>query len=737
MITKIEIAGEASFPPGGVTISPARVNYLFGANGTGKTTISRAINSSTSDDSASDDSASDNGFKIEWDGGTPLEAFVYNKDFIENNFGSQMLGVFTLGAAEKKTLEDLHVKNEEKSEIKNNINTRSLTLSEKKSERDQKYERFKEDCWKQKVQFETNFKDALTGSIRSKEVFCNKILAENTNNKSQLQFLETLQQKAQTLFSGSTEQIPLMPMQDFSALQQALSNPIWQKSVIGSADIGIAQLIDKLENSDWVRQGRQYLEHSEEDCPFCQQNLPDDFKGQLERYFGEQFAKDTNLIKDLIDEHTNQCRQILHPLENLSENQKPFFEDGFEKAVQTLRQIFQQNHRLFEQKVAGPSQKIESKSIETACENVSKLIVAGNTKITDHNNQIENINSERKILTGEVWKYILEELKVSLEQYKKEIPDLKKAIDNLNTQIEDKNTELSKLEQEIADLEKKSVSVQPTVDTINKTLSSYGFTGFKLSVDEDEKNKYRLVRNGRKDEGIHKTLSEGEKSFITFLYFYYLIYGSASSSGTLSDRIVVFDDPVSSLDSSILFVVNSLVRKVTSDVLCSKGKIKQAFILTHNVFFHKQVSFRSDERHNFWVLRKIDGHTSVDEHGSKNPVKTAYGLLWDELKQETLSQTALPNALRRILEYYFKILGGYDFDSLLDKFEGEEKIIVESLIAWAHTSSHGLFEDEDHTLGDIDLKIQCGLFESIFEKTGNIAHYNMMMGKGLSIESDS
>lgn len=64
-------------------------------------------------------------------------------------------------------------------------------------------------------------------------------------------------------------------------------------------------------------------------------------------------------------------------------------------------------------------------------------------------------------------------------------------------------------------------------------------------------------------------------------------------------KILVIDDPVSSLDSQVLFIVNSLIQHL----IANKGKTKpekkafknplfleQVFILTHNIYFHKEVS---------------------------------------------------------------------------------------------------------------------------------------------------
>ena len=52
----------------------------------------------------------------------------------------------------------------------------------------------------------------------------------------------------------------------------------------------------------------------------------------------------------------------------------------------------------------------------------------------------------------------------------------------------------------------------------------------------------------------------------------------------------MFDDPVPSLDSDVLFV-SSLIRRVLDDACAGIRQVKQVFVLTHNIYFHKEVSF--------------------------------------------------------------------------------------------------------------------------------------------------
>lgn len=141
---------------------------------------------------------------------------------------------------------------------------------------------------------------------------------------------------------------------------------------------------------------------------------------------------------------------------------------------------------------------------------------------------------------------------------------------------------------------------------------------------------YKLIRADGAD--AKETLSEGEKNFVTFLYFYHLLKGSDSETGITRDRIVVFDDPVSSLDSDILFIVSSLIRELFGEVRNGAGHIKQIFVLTHNVYFHKEVTFNRNRSNNamneetFWVVRKPDLESKLEKCDS-NPVKTSYELL--------------------------------------------------------------------------------------------------------------
>ena len=119
-------------------------------------------------------------------------------------------------------------------------------------------------------------------------------------------------------------------------------------------------------------------------------------------------------------------------------------------------------------------------------------------------------------------------------------------IEGLEAKIAERKASAPGLDAQLKAKEASITSVKPTIDEINRILFSFGFTSFKLAVAGERGDMYRIVRLDGSDAA--KTLSEGERSFITFLYFYHMLAGSTSGTGSTVEKVAVFDDPVSSLD---------------------------------------------------------------------------------------------------------------------------------------------------------------------------------------------
>ena len=731
MIESIQISDIATYSCGPEDLCDLSMfNYFFGTNATGKTTVSRII--------ANEDKYPT--CKVNWKGGIKLQPMVYNQDFVETNFNQseELKGVFTLGEKNIDTINKIAAAKTEIDTLTKKIENLNKNLHGENGEGGKEGELkslesdIKIKCWAQKQKHDAKLKGAFEGFRNSAEKFKVKVLEELGANDAPLEALADLEKKAETVFGPTPSIEKLIPGIDLADILSHEAHPILKKRVIGKSDVDIAAMIRKLGNSDWIREGLKYYEANERVCPFCQQSTEEAFMKSLNEYFDETFEKDTKAIDDLAANYQIASNRIQQQISSIIANPSKFLDiEKLKTEKKLLESLIKTNAQRISSKKKEPSQVVELEHIGNVGSAINGLIDAANVLIAEHNKMAENLSQERRDLTAKVWKYLLEkELKGDLGTYKTKRNALSKAIDSMKAQISLTKTDRTKKVVEIQELEKRTTSIQPTIDGINALLSSFGCQSFSIAK-ADKGTRYKLIRSDGTD--AKSTLSEGEKNFVTFLYFYHLLKGSESESGMTTDRVVAIDDPVSSLDSDILFIVSSLIKNLFAEVRTGKSIIKQVFVLTHNVYFHKEVTFNPRRSCNdamneetFWIIRKPGLESKVVKYNS-NPIKTSYELLWDEVRNPNRSNLTIQNTLRRILENYFKILGGVDPDKICSMFEGKEKLVCNSLFSWVNEGSHYALDDLYVSIGDSLVETYLKVFKEIFEKLGHFAHYEMMM----------
>lgn len=717
MITTIHLKGIATYTddPEVVISDLTKVNFFYGANGSGKTTISRLVRKPGDYVTC----------QVHW-ASTPMEVLVYNEDFVnENIFQSELIkGVYTFGQEARAVEEQIIAKKAEIERLESDIRGYTDNISTKTREKESLEEVFIGQCWTIKERFDEFFEKAFTGCRNDKKKFKEKILQENGSNSSEIVSLEILKEKAATIFADGAQTYSNLNLLNCDRLLSLETSQILEASIIGKEGVNIAGLITKLSNSDWVKAGQKYLSNSEGCCPFCQQStISEGFKKQLEEYFDDTFESQMGELRSIQNDYIRESDRVISELRRVFSSDNPLLDNTrLDQIIRSLEKQKITNETLLRDKVEKPSAPIQLHSTREIVEEISAFYEISIAKITHHNQQITNLNAEKTTLTNQVWRFALEEIKEDITAYLKRYNDLTLAIDGLESGISKKRTKIQEAAQELSQLEVQVTNIEGTIAAINTILQSFGFSNFRLEK-ADNGSYYKVVRLGGGD--AKRTLSEGEKTFLSFLYFYHLIKGSNTSDGTLTNRVVVFDDPISSLDSDVLFIVSSLIRRLIGDVKNGSGHVKQVLILTHNVYFHKEITFDfcgNDFGH--WVVKKRQGISSVVKHNT-NPVKTSYQILWDDVKNGNVA--TVRNTMRRILENYFKVLGGINLDDLAEQFDGEDKFICKSLISWIHDGSHAINDDMFVDPGeDVADKYQ-EIFKAIFLNSGHEAHYNMMM----------
>ena len=170
---------EATFH--GQVIEPTYVNFFYGRNGAGKSTVARAIEHNDG---------------LEWQNGHVADDFdvlVYSQDFINRNFATygNLRGVFTIS----ETNIEIQKQVEEKSNQKNELEAKAGNYTEEKTKKDGEQfvirKTFEDGCWKKTRDICDTFKDAVKGT-GTKKLFADAVLSVKTPKEYNLEALAKL-----------------------------------------------------------------------------------------------------------------------------------------------------------------------------------------------------------------------------------------------------------------------------------------------------------------------------------------------------------------------------------------------------------------------------------------------------------------------------------------------------------------------------------------------------------------
>ncbi len=736
MIKTIKLKNCATYLSEGTSIENCqKINFFYGPNGSGKSTISNFLQDPT-----------DLLYReciIEWENDTAVDIMVYNRRFRERNFKENIAGVFTLGQATIEDIRALEEMKEQRAKKNEDYTTRGNTLQKKLQEEIAYKATFRDTVWERILKpNEADFQEAFSGFRNNKERFRDEVLRRYQISHSSTETRDALLVRAKTLFARKPEKCPIIPFVLDNIVEQIAeieTAAIWSKVIVGNRDLPIGRLIEVLDNADWVSQGRKHL-REDGICPFCQkQTITDELKNQLDAFFSGEYEQDVSLIKQFIGQYSSYTDELLSRIKTLRTSLGSYPAAGIEASkidpiIELLNGYFSKNKAEMLIKEKEPGRIISLTETAATTSSMKQLVINGNAAVTKHNEMVDNYTSEKDTLVADIWVFLMDENEALIAGYLNDIETFTKAKKGIQKGIDVCKQQLDDLDGKIVEAGKNITSVQPTVDEINRSLKSYGFTNFKIVPSPAQPNAYQIQRM----DGTlaTNTLSEGEETFISFLYFLQFAKGSIDVAKVSNRKVLVLDDPICSLDSTVLYIVSSLVKGLIKDVREGNSDVEQIFILTHNVFFHKETAFidRRTEVCNdihFWIISKDNNISTIKAYERNNPIKTSYELLWEELKSNTnASLITTQNIMRRILENYFSILGKTKDDTIVDSFSTiEEKMICRSLLSWINDGSHTIPDDLyiDSYTDSIDRYKQ--IFKEVFFKMGHEAHYKMMMGE--------
>ena len=281
-----------------VNVNFKNLNFIYGGNGTGKTTISKLISGEIQHPSCTVDFDSQE---------STDKVLVYNKTFVERNFREvgEIAGIFTLGSEAGDILDIIKSKEDELENTRSEIKSRDTSIKNFEQKIREQESAFDDDCWSTKSKYDKVFPLAMTGTRGSKKVFSKKCLEEHkSSDDTPAKSIEELQKLYQAAYTKGAAQYSLYDQLDLLKAHLLDENRLLRKSITGKADSDIGRFIEYLGASDWVRRGTELAKHSGGKCPFCSQPLPENIYSDIEAFFDDAYQQECNELSRYLTDYS-------------------------------------------------------------------------------------------------------------------------------------------------------------------------------------------------------------------------------------------------------------------------------------------------------------------------------------------------------------------------------------------------------------------------------------------------
>lgn len=663
-----------------------KVNFFFGYNGSGKSTIVKYLYNLSLEANLKAQEFNDC-LQIGYVENTH-QIIVFDENFTEVNFNKNpvLKGVFSLN--QTNTIIDGQIATEEVSINKYNelIRKKTISIESVANDKRQKQNDLLEHCWRQRNSFGTFTKISLSHS-GSKPNNLQEIKNKLTNSILTVPTIEKLSERYQLLYETEIKQINQIVnshlYKEIRVIEIKLQK-LLKEVIVGNEDVDIAALIVKINARSWVETGVQYIDKTDGVCPFCQQETIDDsLRDQFSKYFDLSYKEKIGELGALQNNYKQKAETFLANINSVQNEFNP--NNMVSNIYHNLQGHFNNNYLKVANKIEHPNERKNIVPLNSFQADLSGIV----KEIKENNKTFSELNVNRTNLSSEIWHFMATNCKTKIDEVAAKEIKYQRITDLANFLIADYRAKILSSKQSIEILRSQTVNTKEAVDNINLILKNAGYDGFEIAEKDAVNNisQYYLKRLNTVDGSpIFKSLSEGEKNFISFLYFFQLCIGTDDIQNNGSKKkMIVIDDPVSSLDSQALFVVSTLIHNLilrkgdnpkSDKKLFKNDSISQVFIFTHNLYFYKEVSF--DKRPictDYWHLRiiKINNKTSINGEYNKT-IYDDYSLLWNTIKELKANIPAtsslnivIANSMRRLIESYVNFIG-YGKDSWASLF---------------------------------------------------------------------
>ena len=731
MISQLSMRKVASFKETPAILdTDKRVNLIYGLNGTGKSTISRYLRDKNHTDFSH--------CSVNCDGDEVIH--VYNQDYIEDTFFEDLPGIFTIAKENKEAQSAISNAEKEIATLEAEVSAKNNDLSLISNELASRSETAKDKCWEIKTSYSGGDRvlDYCLSGLGRKELLFAHLNSIPKPAEKPMKTIAEIEEEIKKITAGAASRLNSLNPFSFGG-ETIETDEIFSKVIVGSTDSTVAALIEKLQNSSWVKQGIDFLPEeigeTNETCPFCQQTtISKDFIASIKDYFDESYENDRRAIEENLEGYKVMVEAFpkasgFTPHEMLSARKSEF-----EAKHSELTSTFARNIQSIQIKLNDPSQKLILINTSTLISDLNELIDDANAAVKTHNAKIENPDAIKAAAKKEFWEIMRWEYDQTLENLANERTTAEAKASALEGEIKNLADKVKEQKRIIATKQRETINVDESIHEINAALVDLGIDDFrikKVKGHSKEGDFYKLVRD-ENDSNVFKSLSEGEKMIISFLYFLEACRKRGSATDTVRKKIVVIDDPISSLSHIHVFNVGRLIKNEFMPTKDGNGnwvfKYDQVYVMTHSLYFFYEVTEPKHdarkETQKLFRLSKSAGKSAFNNM-SYEEIQNDYQAYWYIIKDSSQPPALVANCMRNVIEYFFNFVEKKDLNNFFRE-PAMQNIRFQAFYRYVNRESHSLGQNI-FDFKEFDYAEFKDAFECLFDVAGYKGHYTKMM----------
>lgn len=685
-----------------------RMTAIYGKNGSGKSTITKAFSKVIDSDITNISSAElydESGKTLQVTEEMKSKIFIFNEGFIEKNVRFQDSGLETI------------IMFGEQADLALQIETLETELENERN----KY-KLQDDICKQ-------YKDVK--NLKSPQLYWNKmlsILREENNWAERGSEIRGLKQKIAVNEAVTQEILSLNPLKTKKELQSEydiqfselihitkeggkITSPVIIPEIYIDEEHILSLLREKFEQPkltdrdkvilDLITNGQQnhFITIREDfkdpllvECPYCLQELSNSYKESI-------VLSIEKVLNQVVDDHIRKLKQAkisatdidLSMFNNLDEELLQTCKDTKEN----IDNIVEKYNTLIDMKINNVYQPVEAKSL-----NIIKAISDFNLSM----NKLEKVRTEYNCKFDKV-----NLIRESLLQLNKSIAYYELKEENIVYQtlcseqiIEEqklKELRLSGLKKrdKLEELIQKQKSVHIAVDFINRGLQYVFFSNNRLSIIAKD-DKYILHSNGKTVKPTD--ISCGERNILALCYFFTSMMSDINEKDIYrSESLIIIDDPVSSFDLESKVGILSYLKSEFLKIILGNEKSK-IIIFSHELAtiydLQKQfeeiskatkIKFTYPKKYTFSTVQELRHFKLITfPYRTRNEYDILLQIIYEyAMEKSDEHELVIGNIMRRALEAF----ATFEYKMGIDEISYDQTI----LLSMTHQAHRDYFEN--------------------------------------------